>query len=50
MAKQPRIKLSGKEVIKDIYIQNFVKYETFIKFNENPEAKQHQSGMACRTA
>ncbi len=31
----------NKEVIKDIYIQNFVKYEMFIKFNENPEAKQH---------
>ena len=31
----------NKEVIKDIYIQEFVKYSSFIDFNSIPEAKQH---------
>ncbi len=30
----------NKDLIKDIYIQEFVKYDTFIHFNENPKAKQ----------
>ncbi len=31
----------NKEVIKDLYIQEFVKYSTYIDFNNNPELKAH---------
>ena len=31
----------NKEVIKDLYIQEFVKYSTFVDFKKNPEAKSH---------
>lgn len=30
----------NKEVIKDIYIQEFVKYSMFVDFNKHPEAKE----------